>query len=242
MAYPSTIDSFTNPVGTNTLDNPDHATQHVNVNTAVNSIETVLGTNSGTSVLKNFTAGDLASKKNNETYGTPTFTLGSDTIGDTFFRSAGGTINRLAVGAQGAALTSTGTLATWSGKGVYSAVAGVTNGDISVTGSGYTAVATATYTAIVPSILYITAGASFKENDAGGNQTIMKLTVGGTTVFQTTAKTASTNDQIGIAGAGTIAVATGAGSILMQANVQAGAGTVIYQNTHCTIGALVLSQ
>lgn len=58
--YPGTIDSFTNPAGTNTLASPDHAGQHSDINDAVENMQSVMGTNSGTSVLKNFTAGQFA--------------------------------------------------------------------------------------------------------------------------------------------------------------------------------------
>lgn len=69
--YPGIKDTFTNPVGTNTLDSPDHAVMHTNENDAILAIQTTLGTNAGTSVLKNFTAGDLVPKANNQTFGSP---------------------------------------------------------------------------------------------------------------------------------------------------------------------------
>jgi hypothetical protein len=84
MAYPATIDSFTNPSGTQTLDNPDHALQHSNSNDAIEAIQAVLGTTAGTSVLKNFTAGQFAARNNNETFGSPTI--------------SGGTINNVVIG------------------------------------------------------------------------------------------------------------------------------------------------
>ncbi len=60
--YPTSIDNFTNPAGTNTLDSPDHALQHTNVNGAAIAIQNVLGTTAGTSVLKNFASGDFAAR------------------------------------------------------------------------------------------------------------------------------------------------------------------------------------
>ena len=44
--YPSTLDSFTNPTATDTLDSATvpHAAQHDNINDAVTAIETELGT------------------------------------------------------------------------------------------------------------------------------------------------------------------------------------------------------
>ena len=60
MAYPSSLDSFTDPVGTDYQDSPDHAQMHEDVYSAIEIIESVVGTTGGTNVLKNFSAGKLA--------------------------------------------------------------------------------------------------------------------------------------------------------------------------------------
>ena len=44
-AYPDGFDSFTNPAGTDALSDPAHATQHANVNDAVEAIQATLGLN-----------------------------------------------------------------------------------------------------------------------------------------------------------------------------------------------------
>jgi len=51
ITYPTTLDVFTNPVASDLLTSPDHATQHANINDAVEALEakvaignTVLGT------------------------------------------------------------------------------------------------------------------------------------------------------------------------------------------------------
>jgi len=51
ITYPTTLDAFTNPVASDLLTSPDHATQHANINDAVEALEakvaignTVLGT------------------------------------------------------------------------------------------------------------------------------------------------------------------------------------------------------
>jgi hypothetical protein len=54
MAYPATLSSVD---GTTLVSDADHAGMH-------NAIETTLGTNSGTSVIKNFVAGDFAARIN----------------------------------------------------------------------------------------------------------------------------------------------------------------------------------
>lgn len=159
--YPSSIDSFTNPSGTQTLSAVDHALQHSDANDALEAIETVIGTSSGTAVAKFLSVGKFAAPTaggtlstttissgtisgvlaGTNTYtggtasamllgtntlvggtasamligtsqitngtissaniGTPTITLGSDAQGDIFYRSAGGTITRLAPGTSG---------------------------------------------------------------------------------------------------------------------------------------------
>ena len=69
MAYPSSIDAFTSPAGGTAplATGPDHAALHTSVNTAIGTIETVLGTNSGTAVLMNFTVGKFAARTAGET-------------------------------------------------------------------------------------------------------------------------------------------------------------------------------
>ena len=46
--FPTSIDSLTNPVSTDTLDSPDHAVQHQNVNDAVEALETKVGVDGST--------------------------------------------------------------------------------------------------------------------------------------------------------------------------------------------------
>jgi hypothetical protein len=79
MAFPSTIDTFagTTAQGTSLLTAPDHSLDHRTLGSATYGIEGNLGTNSGTSVLKNFTSGDFAARVNNESFGSPTITGGT---------------------------------------------------------------------------------------------------------------------------------------------------------------------
>jgi len=105
MAYPSAIYTQTDVNGTTSLATDDHAARHNNIGAEVVGIETTLGTNSGTSVLKNFTAGDFAAKKNNETFGTPTI------IGGTVGTAMIGT-SSIVAGSIGTALIRGGTIGT----------------------------------------------------------------------------------------------------------------------------------
>ncbi len=113
--YPTSIDSFTNPAGTSVVTSPDHALQHSDANDAIENVEAVIGTTSGTAIAKNITVGKFAVSNdggtiNNATEGTPritggtasAFLLGTSTI-------QGGTANNLVVGTptiSGATITS----------------------------------------------------------------------------------------------------------------------------------------
>ena len=113
-SYPGTLDVFTNPVGTNTLDDPDHANQHADANDAIEAIQAVVGTTAGTNVLSPFSAGEFPARVNtggtivqtltggtinSSTLGTPTVTGGgfsAITIGTSTM--TGGTANDVTLG------------------------------------------------------------------------------------------------------------------------------------------------
>jgi hypothetical protein len=78
MPFPSAIDSYTAVQGTSLVASSDHANMHNVAGSAIVNIETTLGTNSGTSVLKNMTAGDFAIRMN--TGGTVRDTLTKGTV------------------------------------------------------------------------------------------------------------------------------------------------------------------
>ena len=44
--FPTSLDSLTNPLSTDTLNSPSHADQHANVNDAVEALEAKVGVNS----------------------------------------------------------------------------------------------------------------------------------------------------------------------------------------------------
>ena len=46
--FPGSLDSFTNPTSSSTLDSPSHAGQHANINDAVEAVQAKLGTGAGT--------------------------------------------------------------------------------------------------------------------------------------------------------------------------------------------------
>lgn len=56
--FPTSLDSFTNPSGTQTLDSPDHAGQHSDANDALEALEAKVGISSGTPVANRVLFGD----------------------------------------------------------------------------------------------------------------------------------------------------------------------------------------
>lgn len=91
--YPGVLQTFTNPQGTSKQSSPDHASQHADINDTVTAIETVLGTTAGTSVFKNFAAGDFPARINSSNVLQQTLqgTLNSSVIGTPSL--TGGTIS-----------------------------------------------------------------------------------------------------------------------------------------------------
>ena len=114
--YPGALDSLTNPAGTQTLDDPDHALQHTNANDAIEAAQVVVGTTAGTNVLKAFAEGDIPARLNTSNVLQQVIqgTLGTSSI-------VGGTVSEAVVG------TCAVTGGTVSGA-VLSATSGTLNG------------------------------------------------------------------------------------------------------------------
>lgn len=64
MAYPATLDTYTPVQGTSLVTAADHANMHNVAGSAVVNLETTLGTTGGTSVLKDFAAGNFPVRVN----------------------------------------------------------------------------------------------------------------------------------------------------------------------------------
>lgn len=106
--YPGTTQTITDYAGTVTLANADHASWHATTSDTVEAIESVLGTTAGTSVLKNFNAGDFPARMNSSsvlqqslsgTLGTLSSNLG--TLNNMVMGSpsvTGGTLNNVVLG------------------------------------------------------------------------------------------------------------------------------------------------
>jgi len=96
QVFPGTLNAFSNPAGTNTLPGTEsggqaHATQHSDANDAIEAHEAVLGTTAGTSVLKNFAAGQF-----------PVRNTGGGATGTLVQTIVGGTLNKNTLGSVGA--------------------------------------------------------------------------------------------------------------------------------------------
>lgn len=108
MSYPATLDTYTAVAGTTLEATADHANMHNVAGSAVVNIETTLGTNSGTSVLLGFAAGNFALPVNSSSgLGTlqrpilGTLSMAAGTFTGTITNSAvvtGGTISSPAIG------------------------------------------------------------------------------------------------------------------------------------------------
>lgn len=112
--YPTSLDSFTNPAGTDLLENSnpalDHDAQHSNANDAIEALEAKVGadgsavTTSHDYKLNEVTGSDKAVGKTatqtltNKTLTSPVINVGSDATGDMYYRNAGGAFTRLPAG------------------------------------------------------------------------------------------------------------------------------------------------
>lgn len=83
--YPTSLDTLTNPVGTNTLDSPDHAGQHSDINDIGEALQVKVGVSAGSPVADrafvgsgNGTSG-WTTTWNNAVFGTPAITGGTAT-------------------------------------------------------------------------------------------------------------------------------------------------------------------
>lgn len=108
--FPTSLDTLTNPTAGQSLNSPDHATQHSDVNDAVEALEAKVGINSSAVTtshdykLSEVTSTDKAVGKTatqtltNKTLTSPVVNVGSDVTGDIYYRNGSGAFTRLAIG------------------------------------------------------------------------------------------------------------------------------------------------
>lgn len=133
--YPSSLDNFTNPAAGSLITNPPHGQQHADANDAIEALQVKLGVAAGTPTATNkllvstgtgtstwsgtvssATFNNIAVGTSQITGGTltsPTIAVGSDTSGDMYYRSSGGSLTRLGLGTTGQVITTNGTIPTW---------------------------------------------------------------------------------------------------------------------------------
>jgi len=80
--YPSSKQTFTDPAGTNTLDSPDHAALHTDMNDTMEAVQDTVGTTAGTNVLMEFAAGEFPIRTSATTAGTAYEVLDQDDMSD----------------------------------------------------------------------------------------------------------------------------------------------------------------
>ncbi len=124
--YPTSLDSFQNPTGTDLLENSnaalDHDVQHSNANDAIEALQAKVGVNSSAVTtshdykLSEVTSTDKAVSKTatqtltNKSLTSPKVNVGSDATGDMYYRDVDGTLTRIPVGTNTQILISNGTL------------------------------------------------------------------------------------------------------------------------------------
>lgn len=185
--YPSGSDNPTDPAGTSLETSPDHAGQHTDNNAFIRAAEAVLGTTAGTSVLKNFAAGQFPQRV---TGGGATGTLVATSVGGTFSNSV---VNNGTLGTPqitGGTITGTPSLDVNSIPGSAFTATAITLGYSPLTGTQgaittTTALTGGTVTVTVPSgnrLLELTGFIPFFSNNAGSTSGTLLLTEGSGTL------------------------------------------------------------
>lgn len=123
--FPTSLDSFTNPTSGNSLNSPDHAGQHANINDSVAALEAKVGINSSAVTtshdykLSGVTGTDKAVSKTgsetltNKTLTSPVINVGGDATGDLYYRNSGGAFTRLPIGSASQILSVSSGIPAW---------------------------------------------------------------------------------------------------------------------------------
>ena len=188
MAYPSSIDTFGNPSGSDRLSAPDHAADHNNLASAIQAVENTLGTTAASGIISGWASGQVPVKSkggtlqqeliggtltspaiNSGIFGTPTIKVGSDATGDLLYNAGAGLVGRIAIGAAGAFLKSNGTNPLWATT--PNILAGGTTYDATTTSNGTIATTFQPRLAIAIASKQSAAGKSFSVGFTDGTTT-----------------------------------------------------------------------
>lgn len=161
--FPTSLDTFTNPLSTDTETAVPHATQHANANDAITALETKVGINSSAVntthdyKLSGVTTGDKAMSLTgtevgtNKTFTAPKINIGSDATGDIYYRDGSGNFQRLPIGSAGQILNvSNSSIPAWVSNPSAADAAAGTKGVVDIATQAQADVGTATGSTSAP--------------------------------------------------------------------------------------------
>ena len=168
--FPQSLDTLTNPTGTELLENAtaalDHAVQHSNANDGVEALQAKVGIDSSAvSTSHDYKLGDVATGDKavsltgtetltNKTLTSPQIDFGSDAGGDLSIRSAGGVTERLGIGSTDQILTVAGGLPTWAANPAAASASTTVEGIVELATTAETTTGTDTTRAVTPDGLH----------------------------------------------------------------------------------------
>ena len=124
--FPTSLDTLTNPVATDSTVAVSHSGQHSNANDAIEALEAKVGADSSAVTtshdykLSLITGTKKALPDVSPTITTPTINVGSDATGDIYYRHSDGTLKRLAVSTDGKILKLASGIPSWATETVTS--------------------------------------------------------------------------------------------------------------------------
>lgn len=170
ITFPTTLDTLTNPTGTDLLENAtaalDHDVQHSNANDAIEALEAKVGadgsavTTSHDYKLSGVTGSDKAVSKTgtetltNKTLTAPQINFGSDTNGDLIYRNGSGVTTRLPIGTTDQILAVQSGLPTWIANPSASPASTITAGVVELATTAETETGTDATRAVTPDSLH----------------------------------------------------------------------------------------
>lgn len=170
ITFPTTLDTLTNPTGSDLLENAtaalDHDVQHSNANDAIEALEAKVGANSSAVTtshdykLSGVTGSDKAVSKTgtetltNKTLTAPQINFGSDATGDLIYRPGSGVTSRLAIGTTDQILSVVGGVPAWVSNPSATAATSIVAGIVELATTAETETGTDATRAVTPDGLH----------------------------------------------------------------------------------------